>query len=165
MESEKVKNLSENITADTKIPPKWSMNPRIFEMFAENKNLPMEEILNEYLKFVMQVEQTKPSNSNDLNKFSDIHAERINGSDAPAGVGNALNDSDNFYNNEEQILGTKNQNNIYSDYRSVPTAQGYRTGESFNLTERQKELARAGGMTYREYNEFYNSIPTKKLKK
>ena len=130
--------------------PEWSTNPKIFELFAQNKNSSMDNILNDYLKFVVQVEQAGQV-------ASDIE------------VGNLGNN--NINNNREQMLGINNQNvnnfdnMIRSGYNSISPAQSHRTGDNFTLTERQKELARAGGMTYREYYEFINSIPTKKLKR
>jgi hypothetical protein len=39
----------------------------------------------------------------------------------------------------------------------------HRAGPDYTLTERQKLLARAGGMTYREYYELLNNIPKSKL--
>ena len=129
--------------------PEWSTNPKIFELFAQNKNSSMDNILNDYLKFVVQVEQAGQV-------ASDIE------------VGNLGN---NINNNGEQMSGINNQNMnsfdnmIRSGYNSISPAQSHRTGDNFTLTERQKELARAGGMTYREYYEFINSIPTKKLKR
>ena len=150
------------VQPNAKQPPEWSTNPKIFELFAQNKNLPMENILNDYLKFVVQVERAgnvqqarqveSPNAGIEAGKFTDTL--------------NYFN-NDN-YNNAEHMMGTKNQdmfNIMRSGYNSISPAQSHRTGENFTLTERQKELARAGGMTYREYHEFINSIPTKKLKK
>ena len=142
-------------------PPKWSVNPKIFELFAQNKNLSMENILDDYLKFVVQVEQA-----------GQVRQTTQSGNIEEESFANGFNNHfGRFPDNTEQKLGTKNQNinrqnNItQSGYNSISPAQSHRTGDNFALTERQKELARAGGMTYREYFEFINSISTKKLKK
>lgn len=138
--------------------PEWSTNPRIFELFAQDKNLPSENILNEYLKFVVQVAQSEQGRQ----------AKQMGGDIEAGNTANTLNQFGNVSNNTEQKLGTynKNLNNmIRSGYNSISPAQSHRTDNNFALTERQRELARAGGMTYKEYSEFINSIPTKKLKK
>lgn len=138
--------------------PEWSTNPRIFELFAQDKNLPSENILNEYLKFVVQVAQSEQGRQ----------AKQMGGDIEAGNTANTLNQFGNVSNNIEQKLGTydKNINDmIRSGYNSISPAQSHRTDNNFALTERQRELARAGGMTYKEYSEFINSIPTKKLKK